>query len=108
MVIYTEKKERRLTEPLAIFATITPKPEHLQEAKQAVLDIIPDTLREPGCRRFELLEAGTGDRLHLWEIWADDAALEAHYQQPYTREVFEKYKTWLARPVEITRMSPAS
>lgn len=90
---------------LSVFATIHSKPECFDEVKSAILGILEQTRAEIGCEAFTLHEGGEGT-LHLFEIWTDEAALQAHYEQPYTREVFEAYEEWLHRPVEVLRMRP--
>lgn len=91
---------------LSAFATIALKPEHFDEAKAAVVDILARTRAERGCRAFELHEAPDEATLHLYEVWADSAAFEAHHAEDYTRAIFRKYEDWLAKPVEITFMQP--
>lgn len=94
-----------MSEPLTLFARITPKPEHLAAARQAVLGILSATRAEPGCRAFTLYDdQGDGGRLYLYEVWDDEAALTAHYAQPYTQAVFDSYREWLSEPVEITKL----
>lgn len=106
---------------LFLFACITPKAEYAIEAKQALVGILAATRAESGCLQFELhdnfathdnLKANgefeshgneTG-QLFLYEEWVNEAALEQHYQQPYTQAVFESYQEWLAKPVEINKM----
>jgi len=93
-----------MSRDLFVFAKITPKPEHFTDALQAIKAITPSTLAEPGCREFSLHEGEGDGRLYLYEHFEDDAALEAHHAQTYTRDVFEKYETWLGQPVEIMKM----
>lgn len=93
-----------MDQQVCVFATIRPHPEHLESARNAVLDIIPATLKEPGCREFRLLEQ-EGGVLHLYEEWTDQAALDSHYAEPYTRAVLDAYADWLAEPVSIIRMN---
>jgi quinol monooxygenase YgiN len=94
-----------MPESLTVFARITPKPEHIDAAREAVLRIVPATRAEPGCRVFTLHDAREGEGcLYLYEVWEDEAALAAHHAQPYTRAVFDGYRTWLSKPVEITTM----
>ena len=94
--------------PVAIFATITPRPEHLDHARAAIRDILAPTRAEPGCMTFELHDAAEGETLHLYEVWADHAALEAHHAQPYTKTVFRHYADWLAVPVELRFLQPVA
>ena len=90
--------------PLCIVATITPRPEHLADARDAIMGIIERTCAEPGCQTFRLLE-GTDGRLRLYEEWDGEAALEAHYAQDYTRAVFTAYEGWLAGPPDVVRLT---
>ena len=87
-----------------IFAKITPKPEFYNAAKQAVIDIIPQTHSEVGCITFTLHEDGSGS-LYLYEQWLDDAALALHYEMDYTKTVFKSYQDWLAIAPEITKLA---
>jgi len=107
---------------LYVFAKITPKKEHYDDAKRAILDIIPTTLAEKGCLQFDLLTTATATAtttdndteteteqreprvLFLQEAFSDNAALEYHHEQEYTKAVFTSYKQWLAQPVEIFKM----
>ncbi len=90
---------------LAVFATITPLPEHRAAARAALRDLIGPTRAEPGCRRFELNLGRDGDPcLYLVERWSDDDALAAHHAQPYTMRVFAAYEDWLAKPVRVVMM----
>jgi len=86
------------------FAIITPKPEHFDEARNAITKIVPATLDEPGCNQFVLHEGDGDGRLYLYECFSDEAAFEAHHAKAYTKEVFKSYETWLSEPVEIIRM----
>ncbi|MBM7069616.1 putative quinol monooxygenase [Actibacterium sp. 188UL27-1] len=90
---------------LFLFATITPKPVHMAEARQAIERIIPATRAEPGCLDFVLHESADAGCLHLYEEWVDQAALDQHYQMPYTAEVFAQYQEWLAAPVDIKKFT---
>lgn len=42
---------------------------------------------EPGCQRFDLVVPDDDeDRVFLYEVYADDAALKAHMETPYMQE----------------------
>ena len=90
---------------LFIFAKISPKPEHLSDARSAVVSIVERTRAEPGCHQFSLNEGIDDASLYLYEEWESEAALGEHYDQPYTAEVFDAYQLWLAKPVEVTKMN---
>lgn len=96
-------------ERLFLFAGITLKPEHYKEGRAALEGIVPATLAEPGCHVFSLMESQEDDgKLYLFEIFEDEAALQNHYAQDYTKAVFARYEDWLAEPVEIRKMNAAS
>ena len=94
---------------LFVSATIELKPEYFAQGKASIDSIIPATLAEPGCQLFSLMEnRDSPNTLHLFEIFSSEDALNFHYQQDYTKSVFKKYETWLARPVDITKMRAGS
>lgn len=94
-----------MSSTLTIFARITAKTEFYSAAKLAVINIIPQTRAEPGCRALNLYDDHRDAHcLCLPEIWDDKAALVIHHAQPYTREVSANYEDWLANPVEITEL----
>ena len=94
---------------LFLFAVIQTKPEHFDDAKSALDALIPLTLDEPGCHVFSAFASkDRSNTLHLFECFDDEEALNFHYAQDYTASVFKKYETWLAAPVEVTRMSASS
>lgn len=98
-----------MSDKLFLFATIRIKPEHLDKARAALDELMIPTLGEPGCHMFAAFASKDADNtLHLVECFDDEAALEAHYAEDYTKEVFAAYADWLAAPIEITRMSPLS
>ena len=45
---------------------------------------------EPGCHRFDLaVPREQDDTVYLYEVYADDAALEIHFNTPYMKEYME-------------------
>ncbi len=45
---------------------------------------------EPGCRRFEVLRPQEGEnRVFLYEVYADQAALDHHLSTPYMKQYLE-------------------
>ncbi|WP_027856381.1 putative quinol monooxygenase [Marinobacterium jannaschii] len=90
-------------EHLFIIARISPKPEFMNDAREALLSIVPPTLNEEGCRQFSVHQDETS--LYLYEEWENQDALDRHYAMPYIAPVFESYKEWLAKPVEISKLT---
>ncbi|MEW2913187.1 putative quinol monooxygenase [Leisingera sp. JC11] len=94
-----------MTSPFKLVAKITPKPEHMQDVRQSLLDVLEPTRAEAGCLKFRLLEGRDGTCFYLDEEWASDDALAAHYAADYITPIFAKYEDWLAKPVEIHKMT---
>ncbi|MFT2089939.1 putative quinol monooxygenase [Paraglaciecola sp. 2405UD69-4] len=85
-----------------VFATITPKEQFFDIAKNAILSILEPTRQEAGCVQFDVHSNKEQTQLFLYEQWKSEQDLQLHYQQNYTQRVFEAYEKWLAKPVDIT------
>lgn len=94
-----------MTKTLFVFAEIKPKPEHRNEVRDAILGVLDQTRSEDGCRSFDLFEGTNPGDICLFEEWDDQAALDAHYAQPYIAEVFAAYEEWLATPPEVKKLA---
>jgi len=94
---------------LYITADICLKPEYFAQGKAALESILNPALNESGCHVFSLMESQTdANKLHLFEIFESEQALEQHYQKDYTKAVFANYDKWLAEPIEVRKMKSAS
>ena len=87
---------------LYLVARLTPRPEVFEETKTSVASIIAPTRKEPGCQRFEL--HADAEHLYLVEAWEDEAALEFHYAQDYTKAVMAANEGRLEGPPRIEKM----
>ena len=82
----------------AIVVTIQIKPEHRDAFISAMLEDARSSLaNEPGCLRFDVVQdLGDSNRIHLYEVFRDEAAIEAHRQAPHA--VFSRthpdYSNW--------------
>jgi quinol monooxygenase YgiN len=53
---------------------------------------------EPGCLRFDLvLPDEGGDRVYLYEVYADDEALQTHFNTPYMKQYMADTAPMIAR-----------
>ena len=70
---------------ISIFVTIQVKPEFMDQFVEASFSDARGAVGdEPGCFRFDILrDQSDPNRLHLYEVYADEAALEAHRQAPH-------------------------
>ena len=78
------------------------KPEHLREFIEAVRhDAEHSENDEPGCLRFDVVQdRDDANRLYYYEVYRDEAALEAHRQSPHFKLYAERTANWLAAPPE--------
>ncbi|HSD43153.1 MAG TPA: putative quinol monooxygenase [Burkholderiales bacterium] len=80
---------------LVLVVNIRVKPENVEKFMAEVLANAEAARTEPGCRQFEVLvDKSDPTRLMLYEIYADDAAFEAHQQTPH-------FKHYLANAVPL-------
>ena len=70
---------------ISIFVTIQVKPEFINQFKEASFGDSQGAVRdEPGCFRFDILKDDSDpNRIHLYEIYEDQAAIEAHRNAPH-------------------------
>ncbi|MDE1149049.1 MAG: putative quinol monooxygenase [Azospirillaceae bacterium] len=60
---------------------------------------VRESRAEPGCRRFDFAAAKDEPGVYfLWEVFADQAALDAHYATPH----FRAWKAWMDAQAEGT------
>ena len=88
---------------IALIVTIQIKPEHRSAFMESMFDDARGSNNdEPGCLRFDVLEDSEDpNRIYLYEIYRDDAALEAHRQAPHFVKWRETVADWFA--AETTR-----
>jgi quinol monooxygenase YgiN len=69
-----------------LVVTITAAPGKGAELAQAYKARCAQIMQEPGCEQFEVFQSTIDpDRLALLELWADQAALDAHAKLNSTR-----------------------
>ena len=89
-----------------VVAKIVLKAEYRQYFDAGLKELLPNTLAEPGCERFEVyLDDEAPNTFWLVERWRSKEDLDEHYAQPYVRAMFENYDTWLAAPLEVMKLS---
>ena len=87
---------------IVLHVTIQVKPEHIAEFLEiARYDAEHSQQDESGCLRFDVLrDRDDPNRLYFYEVYQDEAALEAHRQTPHFKLYFEKSQPLLAAPSE--------
>jgi quinol monooxygenase YgiN len=87
----------------ALFVTIHAKPGYRQRLLEELWSDAHGSERdEPGCLMFNVAEDDANqDVLHLFEVYRDDAAVEAHVSMPHYQRFAEATRDWLVKPVEV-------
>jgi quinol monooxygenase YgiN len=66
----------------------------LNTVKSALNQLVIDTVKEPGCIKFEILQQqDKPECFTLWECWVNDDALKAHFEAPHTLSYLENNYT---------------
>ena len=81
---------------IVLMVTIHIKPEHKDAFMEEMMgDAIGSNRDEPGCLRFDVLQDNDDDNtIHLYEVYTDEAALEAHRQAPHFLKWREAVADW--------------
>ena len=87
---------------LILFVTNTVKPEHVSEYLEiARYDAAHSLQDEAGCLRFDVIQdRDQPNRFYFYEVYRDQAALEAHRQTPHFKRYLDKAQPWLAQQPE--------
>ncbi|GLU34151.1 putative quinol monooxygenase [Trinickia caryophylli] len=87
-----------------IIATVTPKAEHAADVEGALRHMVEVTRKEPGNRRYDLFRETRQDggvALHLYEIYVDRAAFDAHIASAHFQAFRSKIGDWIAEPPQV-------
>ena len=81
---------------IALMVTINIKPGHKEAFMASMLDDARGSNNdEPGCLRFDVLQDNDNpNQIHLYEVYQDDAALDAHRQAPHYLKWRETCAGW--------------
>ena len=81
---------------ISIFVTIQIKSAFNERFREASLGDAQGSVKdEPGCYRFDILQANTNlNRWYLYEVYSDEAALEAHRNAPHYKKWLETVQDW--------------
>ncbi|WP_322031255.1 putative quinol monooxygenase [Paraburkholderia sp. J76] len=85
-----------------LFASITPKPEHVAEVEALMRDMVSHTRKEPGNLRYDLLRRADGaPGFSLYEMYVDEAAVQAHRESAHFVAYRAKIAAWVTEPPEV-------
>ena len=94
---------------ISIFVTIRIKEGYADEFREASFgDAQGSTRDEPGCFRFDILANAEDPNLfHLYEVYADQAAIDKHRTMPHYTEWAEKVVDWRVGDADRITMTTA-
>jgi len=87
-----------------LFASITPKPEHVADVEALMLDMVTHTRKEPGKVRYDLLRRADGAP-GFYEIYLDEAAVQAHRESAHFVAYRAKIGAWVTEPPEVNMLT---
>jgi quinol monooxygenase YgiN len=91
---------------IAVFASFHPKPGHEKDAEAELRGMVGPTRKEPGNRRYDLYRVdGDAVSFHLFEVYTDQAALEAHRATEHYKAYRAKIPDYLAEPIGVKVLS---
>ena len=89
-----------------LFASITPKPEHVAEVEALTRDMVTQTRKEPGNLRYDLLRRADGaPGFYLYEAYVDEAAVQAHRDSAHYAAYRAKIGALVAQPPEVKTLT---
>ena len=89
----------------AILGTIKVKAEHLEEFIAQVRGHAERSLREPGCLQFDVLQdIADPHTICLYEVFRNEADLDAHRAQTYYAQWMEISRGWRDHAVYTRRV----
>ena len=93
---------------IALMVTINIQPAHKEAFMASMLDDAKGSNKdEAGCLRFDVLQDNENpNRIHLYEVYQDEAALEAHRQAPHFVKWRNTVRDWFDGEVERRLCTP--
>jgi len=87
---------------VVLHVTVQVKPEHVSQFLELVrYDAEHSEKDEPDCLRFDVVQdRDDPNRFYYYEVYRDEAALEAHRQTPHFKHYVDKVQPWLVAPPE--------
>ncbi|MEV5651070.1 putative quinol monooxygenase [Nocardia sp. NPDC052254] len=82
-----------------IVATITPKPDKVDEVAEVLTRVVPEVHDEDGCEVYALHKGN--DRFVFVEVWRDMAALGAHSAAPSLQALNEGLEGLVTGPLDV-------
>ena len=89
---------------LHLLARMTAKGGQTDALKAELQKLIEPTHAEPGCIRYEMWQNRENPAEFTFvEEWADDAALDAHFQTPHMQEIVPKVQALIEGELDLRK-----
>lgn len=89
---------------ISVFASFRPRIGSRESFLELIETMITHTRQEPGCERYDLYSDDDG-RFHLFEIYRDEEALQAHRDADYFTDYRAKVMDLLEEPIGVIVMT---
>jgi len=95
-----------MSDKVALIARITVQPDAAADAETALRRLVDAAGDEPGTVEYILNREGDSGSFWFYEVYADQAAFDAHGENPALGEVFGTLGALLAEPPEMHLLTP--
>ncbi|MBB3104390.1 carboxymuconolactone decarboxylase family protein [Azomonas macrocytogenes] len=94
---------------LTIIGRLRAKPGRGAELQEALLPVVAASRQEAGCINYDLhVDEANPDSFVLYENWTNQAALDAHFQQPHSTALAARLPELLEIPLTMERLTEVS
>ncbi len=85
-----------------VTAIVKSKPEHIEEVKTYLLNMVANSKKEEACIQYDLHQNNEEPNIFVFhEIWKDEKSLEEHNNKPYIQDFGKAATTLLEENVII-------
>jgi quinol monooxygenase YgiN len=87
---------------ICVIARAVAKPGNEGDLRKVLSEMLSPTRAEDGCSFYRLFEPREPGLFYFYELWRDEAALNAHVGSVHFKEMQRKLKDLLLEPLEIS------
>ena len=87
---------------ICVIARAVAKPGNEEGLRKVLNGMLSPTRAEDGCSFYRLFEAREPGLFYFYELWRDEAALNAHVGSVHFKEMQLKLKDLLLEPLEVS------
>jgi quinol monooxygenase YgiN len=95
-----------MSDRVAVIARITARPDAAGEVEEALRALVDAAVDEDGTVEYVLNREGDSGSFWFYELYADQAAFDAHGQNPALAAAFGRFGPLMAEPPELHVLTP--